>query len=128
MLLKAIVIGLLLALGEVVNGNIRVRILHRLYGKKRAKTISLFSGSAIILAISWFALPFISPKTYLDCIAIGFVWLVMLLCLDIYFGKHVFKFGWKKIRDDFNPLMGNLLSIGMMFLFLSPSIVFWLQQ
>ncbi|WP_394186322.1 hypothetical protein [Pseudoalteromonas tetraodonis] len=41
MLLKALAIGLLLALGEKINGNIRVRVLHRLYGQRRAKTLSL---------------------------------------------------------------------------------------
>jgi len=42
MLLKVLVVGLLLSLGEVVNGNFRVRILHHLYGRKRAKFISFF--------------------------------------------------------------------------------------
>lgn len=128
MLLKTLAVGLLLAFSEVVNGNIRVRFLHRLYGKKRAKTISFFSGATIIYAISWFTLPWISPANYFDCYKIGFVWLVIMLGLDIYFGRNVFKFKWRKRIDDFNPLKGNLLGVGMLLLFLSPSIVFWIQQ
>ena len=128
MLLKTLAVGLLLAFGEVVNGNIRVRILHRMYGKKRAKTISFFSGIAIIFTISWLTLPWISPHDYFDCFIIGFIWLVILFCLDIYFAKYVFKYKWSKIAEDFNPLNGNLLSVGMVLLFMSPAIVFWLQQ
>ncbi|GIT97493.1 hypothetical protein [Sulfurovum sp. TSL1] len=128
MLLKILVVGVLLAFGEVINGNIRVRVLHRLYGKKRAKKISFFSGITIIYAISWLTLPWVSPVNYFDCYKIGFVWLVIMLGLDIYFGRYVFKFKWSKIIEDFNPLKGNLLGVGMLLLFLSPSIVFWMQQ
>lgn len=128
MLLKILVVGVLLAFGEVINGNIRVRVLHRLYGKKRAKKISFFSGITIIYAISWLTLSWVSPVNYFDCYKIGFVWLMIMLGLDIYFGRYVFKFKWSKIFDDFNPLKGNLLGVGMLLLFLSPSIVFWMQQ
>jgi len=127
-ILKTLAIGLLLALGEVVNGNVRVRVLHRLYGKKRAKTVSFLSGIIIIYVISWFALPWVSPVNYVDCLLIGFVWLAIMLSLDIYFGRYVFKFKWNKIIDDFNPFKGNLLSVGMILLFISPSLVFWLQS
>jgi hypothetical protein len=127
-LLKTLVVGFLLAFGEVVNGNIRVRVLHRFYGKKRAKTISFFSGTAIIYVVCWFTLPWIDPANNLDCYKIGFVWLVIMLALDLYFGRYVFKFKWGKIFEDFNPVKGNLLGVGMLLLFLSPSIVFWMQK
>lgn len=128
MLLKTLAVGLLISISEVVNGNIRVHLLHRLYGKKLAKTISFFSGITIIFIISWFTLPWVSPGNYSDCYVIGIIWLIMLLSLDIYFGRYVFKFKWIKIANDFNPLKGNLLSVGLVLLFLCPSIVFWFQQ
>lgn len=128
MLLKALAVGILIAFGEVVNGNIRVRILHSKFGKKRAKIISFFSGVLIIFTICWSTLPWISPKYFFDCFKIGFVWLSIMLCLDIYFAKYVFKLKWNKIAEDFNPLQGNLLSIGMVLLFLSPAIVLLLQN
>jgi len=127
-LFKTLAVGLLLAIGEIVNGNIRVRVLHHLCGKKRAKKISFFSGTTIIYAIAWFTLPWLSPANYLDCYKIGFSWLMIMLGIDIYFGRYVFKFKWNKIVGDFNPLKGNLLGVGMLLLFLSLSIVFWVQQ
>ena len=36
MLLKTLAVGLLLALAEIINGNIRVRILHRFYALKHS--------------------------------------------------------------------------------------------
>jgi hypothetical protein len=47
-----------------------------------------------------------------------------MMSLDIYFARAVFKFEWGKALEDFNPLKGNLLGIGMLLLFLSPTIVF----
>ena len=84
MLLKALAIGLLLALGEIINGNIRVRVLHRLYGQRRAKTLSLLSGIAMIFAIAWLALPWVAPTNYLDSLKLGLVWLMIMLNLDIF--------------------------------------------
>jgi hypothetical protein len=128
MLLKALAIGLLLALGEIINGNIRVRVLHRLYGQRRAKTLSLLSGIAIIFAITWLALPWVAPTSYLDCLKLGLVWLMIMLSLDIFVGRYLFKYKWHRILDDFNLFKDNLLSVGMLLLFISPSLVFWLQM
>jgi len=128
MLLKALAIGLLLALGEIINGNIRVRVLHRLYGQRRAKTLSLLSGIAIIFAITWLALPWVTPTNYLDCLKLGLVWLMIMLSLDIFVGRYLFKYKWQRIFDDFNLFKGNLLSVGMLILFICPSLVFWLQM
>ena len=128
MIWKTLIIGLLLAIGEVINGNIRVRILHRIFGKSRAKLVSFFSGVGIIALIYWFALPWVNPSNYHDCLLIGFIWLITMMSLDIYFARRVFKLNWNKVLDDFNPFKGNLLSVGMIFLLFSPSIVYWFQQ
>ena len=125
---KALLIGFLLATGEVINGNIRVRVLHGMFGKSRAKTISFFSGIGIIALISWFSLPWVNPGNYRECLLTGLVWLAIMVSLDIYFARRVFRLGWNRVLDDFNPLKGNLLSIGMIFLFFSPSIVYWFQR
>jgi hypothetical protein len=128
MIWKALLIGLLLAIGEVINGNIRVRILHGIFGKRRAKVISFFSGIGVIALICWITLPWINPSNYQDCILIGISWLVMMTGLDVYFGRRVFKLNWSKVLDDFNPIKGNLLGVGMIFLLFSPSLVYWLKQ
>ena len=128
MIWKTLLIGLLLAIGEVINGNIRVRILHGIFGKRKAKVVSLFSGIGVIAFICWITLPWIKPSNYQDCILIGIVWLAIMTCLDIYFARRVFNLSWSKVLDDFNPLKGNLLSVGMVFLLFSPSLVYWIQQ
>ena len=124
---KALAVGLLIALGEVVNGNVRVRLLHSRFGKKRAKLISFLSGTFLIYTLCWLTLPWLAPSGYLDCLRIGLVWLVIMLALDIYFGRYVFKLTWQRVWEDFNPAAGNMLGLGMLILFLSPLVVFELQ-
>ncbi|MDQ7073045.1 MAG: hypothetical protein Q9N32_05635 [Gammaproteobacteria bacterium] len=111
MLIKTLIVALVIAVGEAINGNIRVRILHRKFGKKRAKKLSFFSGIVLIFSICWLTLPWIGPKNYIDCFIVGFIWFSIMLGVDIFFGKYVFKLKWYKIAEDFNLMKGNLLNL-----------------
>ena len=127
MILKTSIIWLLIAAGEVANGNLRVRYLQPKLGRQKGKQASFFSGVLIFSIITWFALPWIGPQRVADCLVIGFVWVCLMTMLDIYFGKFVFRYSWKKVWEDFNPLKGNLLSVGMIILLLCPTFVFLMR-
>lgn len=128
MVLKALTIWLIIAVGEIINGNIRVRYLQRRYGRHRAKQISFFSGVAIFATICWCFLSWIGPNNLLHCLSIGLIWAILMMFLDIYFGKFVFRFSWDKILEDFNPRKGNLLGVGILLLLFCPGIVYLVQQ
>ena len=123
---RAIAVWALIAAGEILNGNFRVRFLHRRYGIKRAKTISFFTGIAIIYTICWFTLSWINPANIQDSFSIGLIWMILMLCMDIYFGRYVFRFKWNRILEDFDLRKGNLLGVGMGLLFFCPTIVYLL--
>jgi uncharacterized BrkB/YihY/UPF0761 family membrane protein len=89
---KAVAIWILIAAGEILNGNFRVRFLHRKYGINRAKKISFFTGITIIYTICWYTLPWVNPSNLQDCLLIGLIWMLLMLCVDIYFGRYVFRF------------------------------------
>lgn len=123
---KAIAIWVLIAAGEILNGNVRVRFLQSRYGKKRAKQISFFTAIIIIYTTCWFSLSWINPSNLQDCFLIGLIWMLLMLCVDIYFGRYVFRFKWIKILEDFDIRKGNLLGVGMGLLFLCPTIIYLL--
>jgi hypothetical protein len=52
--------------------------------------------------------------------------MLLMLCVDIYFGRYVFRVKWIKILEDFDLRKGNLLGIGMGLLFFCPTIVYLL--
>jgi hypothetical protein len=128
MLTRALIVWLFIAVGEIINGNIRVRCLQRKYGKYRAKQISFFSGTAIFSTIIWFSLSWVAPTNLNQCFLLGLLWMLLMAAVDIYFGKFVFRYSWQKIADDFNPKKKNLLGVGMALLFFCPAAVFLLQN
>ena len=126
MVLKALAVWVLSGGGEILNGNLRVRYLNGKYGQKRAKNISFFTGLILIYTVSWLTLPWIRPLNLQDCIFIGLIWLILMLSLDVCFGRYVFRYTWAKILEDFDLRKGNLLGVGMVLLLLSPTIVYLL--
>jgi hypothetical protein len=128
MIIKTILVGGLLCLCEAINGNFRVRILHRRFGVRNAKRISLVTGVLLILFVCWLTLPWINPESYVQSILVGAIWFLQLLVLDVYFAKFVFRVKWPKIIDDFNLAKGNLLTLGLLFVLFCPVLVFWLQS
>ena len=78
----------------------------------------------LIVVITWCLLPWVDPRSLVDCLQIGVVWTIIMIALDLSFGRYVFRLPWRKILDDFNPFHGNLLGIGVLLLFFCPSLVF----
>ncbi len=128
MLIKALMVWAVIAAGEIINGNIRVRLLQRRYGIHRAKQLSLFTGIVIFSAITWLSLSWVGPADLYQCFGIGLTWTALMILLDIYFGKFIFHYSWRRIAEDFNPKKGNLLGAGMLLLFFCPAIIFLLQR
>ncbi|WP_099237767.1 hypothetical protein [Synechococcus sp. BDU 130192] len=127
MIFRALLVGILIAFGEIINGNFRVRYLQKKFGRRTGKNISLCSGILLFTLIAYFCLPWIKPQNLLECAGIGLIWVMVMLSLDLYFGRVVFRLPWQKIVDDFNPLKGNFLGIGMLVLLFCPSIIFLLK-
>ena len=127
MIVRAFLVGILIAFGEIMNGNLRARYLQKKFGRRKGKNISLGSGIILFTLITWFCLPWIKPQNLLECAGIGLIWVMVMLSLDLYFGRYVFRLPWQKVMDDFNPLKGNFLGIGMLVLLFCPSVIFLLK-
>jgi hypothetical protein len=128
MFVKALIVWVCIAIGEILNGNIRVRYLQNRYGKSHAKIISLISGIVIFSIIIWFSLSWVGPANISQCMFIGFIWMVLMVLLDLYFGRYVFLYSWRKIANDFNPKKGNFLGVGMLLILFLPGIIFIIQR
>lgn len=123
MIAKATLVWIVIAAAETLHGIARVRFLNRRLGDRRARQVGVFTGSLIILCIGWFAVPWIAPASRGDCIAIGALWLGLMLAFDVAIGRLAFRVPWSRIAADFNPVKGGLLGFGMLVLFATPMIV-----
>jgi hypothetical protein len=120
---RAFLIWLLIAAAEVLHGILRVRLLNRRVGDHRARQIGVFTGSGILFAIAWFAVPWLGASTTGQLIFVGFLWLALMLTFEIAFGRLVFRASWQRIASDFDFRKGGLLSIGMLVLLIAPVLV-----
>lgn len=120
MILRALIIWFAIAVAEVLNGIVRVRFLNRRVGDRRARRIAVFSGSVLILAIAWWAVPWIGARSVGELLGVGGVWLVLMMAFDIAFGRFVFRASWARIAADFDVRKGGLLGLGMLILFAAP--------
>ena len=127
MIIKALLIWMLIAVAGVLHGVLRVSLLNRRVGDHRARQIGVFTGSAIILIISWLTVPWLGASTDVQLFGIGFLWLVLMLAFEIAFGRLVFRASWQRLASDFDFRKGGLLSIGLLILFAAPFLATKLQ-
>jgi hypothetical protein len=120
MLFRALIVCLLIALAETIHGILRVRLLNRRVGDHRARQISVGTASLIILAIAWFTVPWIAPASRGDALAVGGLWLAVMLAFEISLGRFVFHSTWARIFSDFDLRRGGLLGFGMLVLTFAP--------
>jgi hypothetical protein len=123
MIIKALLVWALIALAETLHGIARIRFLNRRLGDRRARQVSVFTGTLIILIIAWFTVPWIGPESTMDSLVVGGVWLVTMLLFDIGLGRLYFHFSWKRILGDFDITKGGFLGLGMIVMFLAPLLV-----
>lgn len=127
MILRAMLVLVGIALAEIVQGVVRVRVLNRRLGDRRARKVGVFAGSCMILGVGWFSVPWIGPASAGDSLLVGGVWLVLMVAFDVAVGRFTFRLPWHRIAADFDVRRGNLLALGMLVLFLTPLLVGWLR-
>ena len=123
MIVKALVTWIGIALAETLHGALRIKLLNRRLGDRRARRLGVLTGTVLILAIGWFAVPWIGPSNIGECTMVGALWLALMLSFDVAFGRFVFRFSWERIASDFDVTKGNLLALGMAVLFFTPLVV-----
>ncbi len=128
LILKASLAWLLIAAAETVHGILRVRLLNRRMGDRRARQVGVLSGSMIILTITWLVLPWLKVEAETSAWVVGAVWLTLMLAFDIGVGRLAFRMPWKRVAADFDPTKGGLLAFGMVVLLVAPLVVGKLQR
>jgi hypothetical protein len=123
MIFKALLAWLAIALAETLHGIVRVKLLNRRLGDRRARRVGVFTGSVIILTIGWYVVPWIGLSSATESILVGALWLALMLSFDVAFDRFYLHFSWRRIASDFDVRKGNLLAFGMVVLFFAPLVI-----
>ena len=118
--LKALAVWLLLMFTETLHGTARIFLLVPLLGDFRARQVTVFTGAAIIFAITALLIKWIKPRTSGHCLLIGACWVTLTICFEVGLGLLVFRMTPARITEDYNLLKGGLMPIGLFFMYFTP--------
>src|SRR5262245_41307021 len=87
LLRRAFAVWLLLMVVESVHGILRRIVLEPWIGDFSARQISVFTGAALILMVSYLFIDWIKPGTTRQLTLIGAMWAVLTLAFEIGIGR-----------------------------------------
>jgi hypothetical protein len=119
---RALAVWLILLVVESVHGIIRRVILEPWVGDFPARQISVFTGSLLILIVTYLFIDWIGAKTQRRLALVGMLWVLLTLAFEVGAGRIILKYSWERVLSDFNIAEGGLLAIGMLIMGFAPRI------
>lgn len=118
--LRALALWMILMLAETLHGLWRVKVLAIWIGDAAAREVSVFTGSLVILLITFAFIGWISARSAPTLLMVGATWVALTVVYEFILGRVVFHQTWADIASDFDLLHGRLLPIGLLFLLFAP--------
>jgi hypothetical protein len=123
---RALGLWVVLMLVETLQGLWRVKVLAIWIGEAAAREVSIFTGSLVILLITFACIGWISARSA-RTLLLGLTWVALTVVYEFVLGRFVFHQTWSDIASDFDLLHGRLLPIGLLILLFSPLLAAWLR-
>jgi hypothetical protein len=87
--LKAFAVWLLLLIVETVHAVFRMLVIEPWVGDFSARQISVFTGSLLILIVTYLFVEWIEAKTVHDLNLVGIMWVVLTFGFEVGMGRFV---------------------------------------
>lgn len=113
---------------ETLHGIVRNAFVASKLGTKRAKRLSVFSGSLLAFGVCYFWIPRLNIQSPKVLLGIGLLLAGFMALFDIVLGKYILKQKWHVVLKEFKFWQGNLLPIGLLFLVFIPMLVMALRS
>ncbi|MGB3200485.1 MAG: hypothetical protein WBA99_06265 [Nodosilinea sp.] len=127
LVLELIMLGFTLAGAETLHGIFRNAVVAPRLGTKKAKQLSLVSGTLILFLICYFWIPNLGIDSIESLLAVGLFLALFMGLFDIVLGRYIMKLRWKIVLRDFDLRQGNYLLVGLLILSGIPLIVMKLR-
>lgn len=118
--LRAVGLWVLLMAAETLHGLWRVKVLAVWMGDEFARDVGVFTGSLIILLITFACIGWIPARSARTLLVVGFTWVVLTIGYELALGRFAFGYSWSEIGSEFDLFDGRLLPLGLLFLLFAP--------
>lgn len=120
MLLRAVVVSLGLMLLAIFNEVVREAVLLRLLSVTKAHIAGTVTRCALIAAVAWAFIPWIGPRSALDALLVGMLWVALTVALEFGIGHFDENKPWSEILADYNLLAGRVAAFVLLTLLVAP--------
>lgn len=127
-LLRGAAVWLLLMGVEVAHGIARTALLAPRTGDFKARQISVFTGSALIMAITYLTIRWIGNRNKSTLLQLGLFWVLLTLLFEFVLGRKVLHLSWQRLLSDYNLRKGGLQPIGLLLMTVAPLLTERLQS
>ena len=119
-LARGFIVWLLIIFAETIHGITRTLLLEPLIGDFRARQVSVFTGAAMIVVITFVFVRWLKGSGALDFVLIGIMWVILTVGFEILLGRLVLDISWERIASDFDILHGGLMLFGLLVMLCAP--------
>ncbi len=121
---RAFAIWLLMMLIESVHGVLRALLLVPAVGDLPARQIGVFTGSLLILAVTYLSLGWLRLDTARLRLVVGIEWAILTLAFEAGLGRFVLGSPWSRLAADYDLAAGGLMGFGLLLVVCAPSIAY----
>lgn len=124
-LVRALLVWLLIMAVETAQGAAR-ELLASPALEFAVRQVAVIVSAGVIFAITWLCMRWMRIRTALGALAVGFLWVVLTLAMELGLGRAM-GLSWARIFSDYDLLHGGLMPLGLAFMAITPWLVRRLQ-
>ena len=117
---RPLVLWFVFLMAAILNGALRQKVLVAALGDPGAHVVSSVLLSVLILAVTWFAFPWLRIGTSGDAWRLGGSWLGLTLAFEFLAGHYLFRAPWSSLLADYNLAEGRIWILVMLATWLAP--------
>jgi hypothetical protein len=124
MILRALGVWLALVALAIGNGTLRTFVLAPRLGERGGHVASSLLLSAVVAAVAWSTIRWISPATAGDAWLVGALWLGLTVAFELGAGHYLFGNPWEKLLADYDLAGGRIWVLVLVTTLVAPPIAF----
>ncbi|MCW8137772.1 MAG: hypothetical protein KIT58_02595 [Planctomycetota bacterium] len=118
--LRAFAVWLLLVVVASANGALREALLVPRLGHEPAHRLSTLLLCAMIALVAWWTVRWVGPGSRAVALAVGGLWLALLLAFEFLVGHHLAGRTWADLLGEYDVRQGRLWVLVPVLTFFAP--------